>query len=258
MDRRDISNTHDRFWAGFFLLVAGCLLLAYKMGAPLPGWLFTLPTLLIALGLFIGIKNRFSHPLWLVLTGVGVFLSLDTWFPGLDAKQYTAPGIIIMIGLIFMFRPRRGWRKERAAWRQQWKEQWRDAYANTLKEEEKKTPAGEMADGEFIDSVIAFGGLKKKIVSKKFLGGDITCFMGGAEIDLTHADVQGHVVLEVTQVFGGTKLIIPPHWHVKSEVVALFAGVEDKRPIQNTPVDPDKVIILRGTSVFAGIELNSF
>ncbi len=260
MDRKDISNTHDRFWTGLFLLAAGGLLLAYKMGAPFPAWLFTWPTLLISLGIFTGIRSRFVHPFWLMLIAVGVFFSLDAWFPGFNAQQYTTPAIIILVGLMFLLRPRRRYWGgcDKAAWKRQWKEQWRDQWNMAQEEEKKRWYGPTVSDGEFIDSVIAFGGLKKKIVSKKFLGGDITCFMGGAEIDLSHADIQGQVVIDITQVFGGAKMIMPPHWHVKSEVVAVFAGVEDKRPIQTTPVDPDKVVILRGTSVFAGIEINSY
>ena len=35
---------------------------------------------------------------------------------------------------------------------------------------------------------------------------------GGAEINFMQADIQGRVELEVNQVFGGTKLIVPAHW----------------------------------------------
>src|SRR6185312_15987792 len=53
----DRKINQSRISGGVFLLLIGVLLLAYKMGAPIPGWVFTWPVLLIAIGLFIGRKN---------------------------------------------------------------------------------------------------------------------------------------------------------------------------------------------------------
>ena len=110
---------------------------------------------------------------------------------------------------------------------------------------------------DWVDSTAIFGGVHKKIVSKNFRGGDITSIMGGTELDLTQADFNGVVKLDVTQVMGATKIIVPAHWEVRSEVTALFAGYEDKRQ-QPAVTNPDKVLILQGASVFGGIELKNF
>ena len=45
-----------RIWSGLLLIIAGVLLLAYKMGAPVPDWIFTWPLLFIALGLLTGLN----------------------------------------------------------------------------------------------------------------------------------------------------------------------------------------------------------
>ena len=52
----------SRMWGGFFILLVGVLLLAYKMGAPIPGWLFTWPVILMAVGLLVAIKSGFRNP----------------------------------------------------------------------------------------------------------------------------------------------------------------------------------------------------
>jgi hypothetical protein len=73
--------------------------------------------------------------------------------------------------------------------------------------------------------------------------------------------VNGKIVLELTQIFGGTKLIVPPHWKIQSEdLVAIFGGVEDKRAILSDPsvVSGSKVLVLRGTCIFGGIDIKSF
>ena len=95
------------------------------------------------------------------------------------------------------------------------------------------------------------------MVSKNFKGGDVTTVLGGSEIDLSQADFNGTVRLEVTQVLGGTKVIVPPHWEVRSEITAVFAGFEDKRQ-QPAITNPNKILIINGTSILGGIELKNF
>ena len=62
---------------------------------------------------------------------------------------------------------------------------------------------------DYIDATTVLGGIHKNILSKNFKGGDITIFMGGAEINLSQADIQGTASLDITQIMGGTKIIVP-------------------------------------------------
>ena len=110
---------------------------------------------------------------------------------------------------------------------------------------------------DYLDITSIFSGVKRKVLSKDFKGGDVAVIFGGADIDFTMADINGRVVLEITQIFGGIKLVVPPHWHVTSDVVSLFAGFDDKR-INKTDYGSDKILVLRGTSFFAGVEIRSF
>jgi hypothetical protein len=56
---------------------------------------------------------------------------------------------------------------------------------------------------------------------------------------------------------GGTKIIVPAHWEVRSQVTAVFAGFEDKRQ-QPAAINQEKILILEGTSIFGGIELKNY
>jgi hypothetical protein len=57
---------------------------------------------------------------------------------------------------------------------------------------------------------------------------------------------------------GGTKLLLPTHWDIKSEMVAFFGGIEDKRQLVSGSTDPQKVLVLKGTSICGGIEIRNF
>ena len=81
--------------------------------------------------------------------------------------------------------------------------------------------------------------------------------MGGAEINITKADLGSKAVIDIFTMFGGTKLIVPPDWDVQSNVVAIFGGVDDKRP-PTSLTNLSKVIYLEGTCIFGGIEIRSY
>ncbi len=248
------KHNENRLLVGVLLLVAGFLLLAYKMGAPLPYWLFTWPVLLISIGLIIGIQNRFRNPGGIILIILGSIFLSDKLIPGINLGNYIAPIIIICIGLVFIFRPKRNWQhcnNYKSA-----KERWiKDVTADNQPEEGKQG----LNEGEFINSTSVFGGVKRTILSKNFRGGELTCFMGGAEINLLQSDIQQPVSLEITAVFGGAKIIVPANWDIKNEVSAVFGGVEDKRPLQaGINFDARKTLIISGSAVFGGIEINSY
>jgi predicted membrane protein len=236
---------------GLFLIVIGLLLLAYKMNAAIPDWIFSWPMLLIGIGILIGIQHRFRTFFWMVPIIIGSFGLIDKFNPELHLNNYIAPLILVLLGLFFVFRRSRySTPEQRREWRGRWqKEKWRRREAGY----EMDT-----SDGEWLDSTSVFGGAKKVIVSKNFKGGDITCFMGGAEIDLTRSDIKNKVVMDITAVFGGVKIIIPPNWDLKIEITAVFGGVDDKRPVNLVKADPDKLLILDGAVVFGGIEINSY
>ncbi len=81
--------------------------------------------------------------------------------------------------------------------------------------------------------VTIFGKCKKVWSTKRISKAGDTYPSFGAEINLTQADFQRfNIAIEVVQIFGGAKLIIPPHWQVRSEMVAIFGGIDDKRPPQ--------------------------
>lgn len=249
MEANNYRNT-NRVFIGVLLIGAGLLLLARKLGAPLPGWLFTWPVALIFAGILMGVRHRFRNNVWIILTFIGAVNLINQLNPELNFDAYIAPVVIILIGIIFILRPSSSWRRQRDELSGSYRKEWQQHPDDGEKYRHDS--------GEYIDSVSVFGGVKKMVLSKNFRGGEITCFMGGAEINLTQADIQNLAIIEATQIFGGTKIIVPPHWNVKSEVIAVFGGIDDKRPVQAAILNPEKTLVLRGISVFGGIDIRSY
>ncbi|MBN9382042.1 MAG: hypothetical protein J0H74_14840 [Chitinophagaceae bacterium] len=242
-----------RIGAGVFLLLIGGVLLLDQMGFPLPDWLFSWHVLLIAIGLFIGLRHNFRGGAWAILILVGGFFMIQDYYPHFPLRRFIWPAVLIFVGLLIILSPRTNSRRWRNKWEEGWhKRNYSRSYAQTF-----STSREGYTSEDYVDSTAIFGGIHKKVVSKNFKGGDITSIMGGTELDLTQADFTGVIRLDVTQVMGGTKIIVPAHWEVRSEVTAMFAGFEDKRQ-QPAVTNPEKVMILEGTSFFGGIELKNF
>lgn len=258
------SHKRGKITGGLFIVAAGSLYLAKELGAMIPDWVFTWKMLLVAIGIMTGIKHGFRHPAWLVFVLVGGAFLMGDVFPGTPIRPVLWPILIIAFGLAMIFKPRRKYRQQRWGrhhWHQhQWK-RWEERQKQYGRHgcgnpwEDTSTSSSE----DHVESTTFMGGVKKKIFSKTFKGGDITNVFGGAEIDLMQADIQGSAKLDITNVFGGTKLIIPSHWEIKSELISVFGSIEDKRPIQpNALSESPKVLILEGTSFFGGIEIKSY
>lgn len=262
LPQRDRKGSNDKIITGIFFLIVGVLLLANKMGAGVPDWFFDWPSIIILIGIYTGVKHRFQNFSWLIITAIGTLFLVDHHFVPLNLKEYTLPIILIAVGFLFLTRPRHKWHDEQY-WKHhygrhrknRWHDQWQDAQQQAAA---ARPDVINTTDGEFIEVNAVFGSAKKMIFSKDFKGGEINCFMGGAEIDLTQADIQGHAVIEANQVFGGTKLVIPPHWDLKIEATSFFGGLEDKRPPVAAQIDHSKVLIIKGANVFGGLEIKSY
>ena len=239
---------NGRVVAGSILVVVGGIFLARQLGVDFPRWLFNWQVFLIVLGLFIGAKHNFRTGGWWIVSLVGVVFLINQYFPGVGHLFW--PLVIILVGLVFIFKPKSKWDPDR--FNRNWSKYSRNNWS-------KSTLGSVTDDGDYIDSTSIFGGNKKIVVSKNFKGGEITSIFGGSEINLIQADINGVVMLEVTQLFGGIKLLVPANWVVKSEMVAIFGSVEDKRHIQiESTGEEKKVLFIEGTSIFGGIDIRSY
>ncbi|MBS1747136.1 MAG: hypothetical protein JST21_13280 [Bacteroidetes bacterium] len=253
MEKEDCRRnpSKNKVILGLVLIIGGLLLFADKAGLSfLPSWFFTWPVLIIGIGLAIGVQHNFRNFSWLFLTAWGLYSLINQQAPLLNLDRYTAPFILVFIGMFFLLH-----RKKNKRWDDF------ERRRNYNYPDQQGVPAPEQqqnVDGEFIDITSVFSGSKKVVLSKNFKGGDITSFMGGSEIDLTQADIQGRAIIDATAVFGGVKIIVPSHWDIKFENTSAFGSIEDKRRIQNFTTDPTKLLVIQGTAVFGGIDVSNY
>ncbi len=273
MENKEVNTENEQMWkkmeqehrrgkifGGFLVVTAGVLFLAKELGAEIPQWLFTWKMFLVAVGLIIGVKHKFMHPGWLIFVLVGGAFILTDMYPALAIKPLLWPVLIILLGLIIIFKPRR---KRRDHYWKKWQkhhEKHHERYHRRKHERDCFVDAEETTSSEdVLDYTIFMGGIKKNILAKDFKGGEVTTVFGGAEINLLQADFEGTATLELICVFAGTKLIIPANWEVNSNLVSAFGSVEDKRQVQpKNPEVPSKILILKGNVFFGGIDIKSY
>lgn len=239
-----ISGRHNNVLTGIFILIIGVVALMRATIPDFPDWAFSWQMMLIAFGLFIGVRHNFRGGAWLALLLVGgIFLFRDI-YPEFSFNRIW-PVVLIVVGLFIIMRPRRKWK------------------FNGGKKTEGTSDSFFSEDidyskDDFVDSTSIFGGAKKIVISKNFKGGDLVNIFGGTELDLSQADFTGVAVIELTTIFGGTKLLVPSNWSVKSEAVTIFGGIEDKRRMQQITEASEKTLLIRGTVIFGGIDIKSF
>lgn len=248
-DTNENARNRGRILAGIFLVLAGIIFIIDEANIfKFPEWFFSWKMFLIVLGIIVGVKHNFQKLSWIVLISIGsIGLIGQDFFPNFNIENYLWPIVLVIIGMIFIIKPKRSFHP---SWHQHWMNR------NKFKQDFTSTST---TSEDYIDYNVVFGGIKKNVFSKDFKGGEINNVFGGSEINLTQADFTGTIRLEINNVFGGTKLIIPPHWQVKSELTTVMGGIEDRRTIQpSTSIAADKIIILEGNTFFGGIDIRNF
>ncbi|EDM36546.1 putative transmembrane protein [Pedobacter sp. BAL39] len=244
------KNNSNRVWTGAVILIIGLIFLLKNVGVEIPGWVISWHTLLILIGLLVGYKRNFEGGGWLVMVLIGSFFTVRDILDVNLSKYFFAIGFIVM-GLFLIFKPKRISSKK-----------WKKKYANFDQVQpmgEESSPIDpELDANDILDSVNVFGGSNQKIYSKNFKGGEVLAVFGGCDVNLSQADFQGTIVLDLIAIFGGVKIIVPSNWEVKSEVTAIFGGIEDKRATLAVLDEPRKVLKLKGVAMFGGVDIRNF
>lgn len=100
-----------------------------------------------------------------------------------------------------------------------------------------------------------FGGVRRRVESQNFEGGELLAMFGGVNIDLTKAGMQkDEVRLEANALFGGIDIRVPETWQVVVRGAGIFGAYEDKTWRATSPSDEKKPrLIVGGFALFGGV-----
>ena len=238
-------KSDKRFYFGIILIGIGVILILEKLNL-IPEFMIDIiisfPMLLIVIGSlsFIGGNQRVG--VLLMLAGT---IFLLPRFLDHDAERLLrnlmVPLILVAIGVAILFRQRI------------------PSSALPASDPLLTTPINN--DNNTFDDFVLFGGREIFINSQAFAGGKATSIFGGMEFDLRKATMgSGGAVIDCVSVFGGCGFKIPMDWNVRNEVTTIFGAFTDKRgdTFNERYYDPSKTIVIKGISIFGGIEVKHF
>jgi hypothetical protein len=103
--------------------------------------------------------------------------------------------------------------------------------------------------------VAIMSGISRGSNSTAFRGADLVAVMGGCEIDLRKAAINGEATIDLFCMWGGIEIRVPEDWIVESQVLPLMGGVDDKtRPTQAVSAHR---LTLRGVALMGGVEIKN-
>ncbi|GGI28581.1 LiaF transmembrane domain-containing protein [Pedobacter mendelii] len=245
------TNRTGRMLSGLVIVFIGLAFLLDNMGFDIPHWVFSWHTLLIVIGLFVGVRRNFKGAGWLIMVLIGSYFTIDD-ITGLnfDASKYALGIGLVILGGYLIFKPKGEWKRRK-------RNRFTDSF-NSTAENEPLIDDKNSNNHDFVEATAVFGGSNQIVYSKNLKGGDVTVVFGGADLNFIQADFTESIALDATAIFGGIKLVVPQNWIIKSNVTPIFGSVEDKRGHLIPTGEVQKTLVIDGTVMFGGIEIKSF
>jgi len=261
---------------GIIVLGAGVLLLLRKIGIFYPDWLLSWPMILIVVGILSLVKSNFKSFFGGIMLGLGVYFLFEREFNfDFGFQNYLFPVLLIIFGIYLITKKKRENQlltevqtkiknegnpfeksEKNDSDSQGNKSFTSDQNSSSSYSSKSSTQGATFSDVINIDAILS--GVNKRVMTKNFQGAKLTALMGGIDLDMTQVDLNGVAIMQLDVIFGGVKLVLPPHWDVRIEVTNIAAGVEDKRMYGQAEIDSDKVLVIKGTVFFGGLEIKSY
>jgi len=246
MDNKERYKGKNNFSFGVILLIIGSILLLDRMDFIEFSWVFSWPFILIGVGVFSIVRHGPKNTFGIIMLLIGGFFLIrrENLIPN-EYYDYLLPGGIIIIGLYLIIS-----RRSKAG-------------ANETGEDEFfEEPNGisdaKVIESDYIKAEAVFASVQRRLITKDFKGGKITTAFGGADIDLSKAEIKESAVLDVEVIFGGLNLIIPPHWEIQADMSNVFSGIEDKRAFPSGDGADRKILYIKGSVSFGGLDFKSY
>jgi predicted membrane protein len=230
---------------GIFLLIAGVLLLIDRLGFL---WPFSIdfaklislfwPLLIVGLGIRLLLDGNLTWGAILATLGL---LILTTRFYNWNFFAVLWPLIIIGLGFSILFRDEDG----------------RAGIFFLPKDPERNsfTEKSSKSEEEKVYDSTAFSGIKKKITSETFKGGELNVTFGSYELDLREAKIaEKGANLNASVGFGEITIFVPDNCRVVTEGTAVL-GSWEPRLKENTVEKP--VLKITGSAILGEVSIRN-
>ena len=230
------THKHHHSLMGITLVIAGFVFLAGNLGM-IPPELWDIiarwPTIFLIFAL-VNLAKRKVVPS-LVFGAIWLFFVFPDIFPNVQTDQFGNywPVLLILAGILFL-------------------------YTNHRRKHISITKH-HIQDDDIIEEVAIFSGNIKRIESQNFKGGEITSIFGGTEIYFNNSKLsENGASIELANIFGGTKMVVPREWNVKIKVVSILGGFADKRLYTSEENAGKPTLTIKGVTIFGGGEISNF
>lgn len=249
-------KSDKRFYFGVILIIVGVILILERLNLipeSMADMLISWQMLLVGIGLLSLIGgNRTAGTIMIVIGATFMIPELIT-VPQ-EVRRIYWPLILVAIGVVILMRQRDYHRLGKG----------NDPIINIPNKDEPKSSNSTYNNTDAFntfDDFVIFGGREIFVNSQALSGGKATSIFGGIEYDLRKASLQaGGAVIDCVSVFGGCGFKIPMDWNVRNEVTTIFGAFTDKRgdTYNDRYYDPSKTLVIKGVSLFGGIEVKHF
>ncbi|HEY0873302.1 MAG TPA: DUF5668 domain-containing protein [Vicinamibacterales bacterium] len=106
-----------------------------------------------------------------------------------------------------------------------------------------------------ITAVAVLGGVTRGSNSSAFRGGELAAFMGGCEIDLRQAAINGEAVIDVFAMWGGIEIRVPEGWRVIGRVTPILGAFEDTT--RSPQGETTHTLVVRGAVLMGGVDVKN-
>lgn len=213
---------------------------------------FSWPAILVLIGIVMLLNSRDSHAGIILIIIGGALLTFRYYhIPFSQIFREYWPVLLILLGFIILLKPGRRIISNEIN---------ENIINDDLNKKKGKSDNYNFnSSEEFINEVAILSGAERRIYTHNFRGGKITAIFGGAEIDLRDAKLaEGRQVIDVLAIFGGVDISVPRDWKVVITATSIFGGIDDERRKETgIAYDESRVLEIRGTVLFAGIDLKN-
>lgn len=217
---------------GLIIIAAGLLIMLENLGIGIitrviDNW--PLALIIIGVAMLYGPNKGKSRIGPIILIGLGSLFMLAKYNVfQFEWHRFIIPVVLIIVGLYFL-RPR------------------------LFKPQEGITHDNEIG----VFSILGGGEFNSR--SSSLVGGHITCILGGANIDISDADMQGDKMeIEVLSLLGGADIKVPAHWQVNIKAIPLLGGVSNRTTCLAEQMQlPRKTLVLNGYAIMGGIDVKN-